>query len=690
MWLSSRGHARRPPWARFSILRTGVYARAMEQGKPDLSTTSFAILGQLAWGEATTYELVKAMSRNLRFIWPRAESRIYDEAKRLVAAGLATAREGHTGRRRRTVYAITPRRTRSAERLARRPRPRRMSLESEPLLRVILGGTGRVEDLRAAVAAVGEHAEAMLAIGTPLGHEYLDEDASPAARGAPPRADVRLPLRLGAVQPRVGRAHDGRARALGRRPSRTKPSTAARSRGSAGGCPNACAETEREGFEPSVDRKAHTRFPVVPVQPLRHLSEIAQGSGGGAIRWPAGARHNAQLQARTRTRWMRCIVTTTVSSSASSPATPMRSSRSTACTSPRSSAGCTAAPATRGHGGPRRGDLLRGAARRTAFQREQGIGDELALRDRRAQARRQPPARRRRSSRAAPARPDRARARRRRPRPRRGARLARARKSRRLDEALQQLPRPSATRSSPASSRSAPTARSQALDAVLGDGRAPAGRTRPSHAARTIGRTRMTPFFDDLERQLRAAATQQTRAAPGGAGRATSPCSRSRARARDPGARARLRHLGSGRPAAAPRAHVHGLRVGVTTCNERNVPADPLRPTRDWIRTRRPDRRAQAPAARARRGVPEGKRRARRAGRRSAVRPLRRRRLPVAASSPWARRSSPTSGCETSARARHLDLCLVPGQRRRRVWDPGDVLQRARSHRQQRSGPSRR
>jgi hypothetical protein len=29
---------------------------------------------------------------------------------------------------------------------------------------------------------------------------------------------------------------------------------------------------EREGFEPSVDRKAHTRFPVVPVQPLRHLS----------------------------------------------------------------------------------------------------------------------------------------------------------------------------------------------------------------------------------------------------------------------------------------------------------------------------------------------------------------------------------------------------------------------------------
>jgi DNA-binding PadR family transcriptional regulator len=68
-----------------------------------LSTTSHAILGQLAWGEATTYELVKAMVRNMRFMWPRAESRIYEEAKRLVDAGLAEAHEGSTGRRRATA-----------------------------------------------------------------------------------------------------------------------------------------------------------------------------------------------------------------------------------------------------------------------------------------------------------------------------------------------------------------------------------------------------------------------------------------------------------------------------------------------------------------------------------------------------------------------------------------------------------
>jgi hypothetical protein len=33
---------------------------------------------------------------------------------------------------------------------------------------------------------------------------------------------------------------------------------------------------EREGFEPSVDVEAHTRFPVVPVQPLRHLSSAGR------------------------------------------------------------------------------------------------------------------------------------------------------------------------------------------------------------------------------------------------------------------------------------------------------------------------------------------------------------------------------------------------------------------------------
>jgi PadR family transcriptional regulator AphA len=151
---------------------------------PELTTTSFAILGQLAWGEASTYELVKAMRRNLRYMWPRAESRIYDEAKRLIEAGLATAHAGATGKRRRTVYSITPAGlTALREWLAAKPGA--ISLEHEPLLRVFLGGHGRPEDLLAAVRAVRDHADAMLAVGRPLAHEYLN-------RGHPQQDEVHL------------------------------------------------------------------------------------------------------------------------------------------------------------------------------------------------------------------------------------------------------------------------------------------------------------------------------------------------------------------------------------------------------------------------------------------------------------------------------------------------------------------
>jgi DNA-binding PadR family transcriptional regulator len=138
-----------------------------------LTTTSYAILGQLAWGDASTYELTKAMRRNLRFFWPRAEARIYAEAKRLADAGLASATRGRTGRRPRTVYAITAAGRRELRVWLGTP-PEPVSLEHGPLLRVFLGREGGPEEVRAAIAAAREQAEAMLAVGTPLGREYLE------------------------------------------------------------------------------------------------------------------------------------------------------------------------------------------------------------------------------------------------------------------------------------------------------------------------------------------------------------------------------------------------------------------------------------------------------------------------------------------------------------------------------------
>jgi DNA-binding PadR family transcriptional regulator len=73
-----------------------------------LTTTSFAVLGLLSVRDWSAYELTAQMKRGLRYSWPRAETRLYQEPKNLVAHGLATARSEATGRRHRTVYAITP------------------------------------------------------------------------------------------------------------------------------------------------------------------------------------------------------------------------------------------------------------------------------------------------------------------------------------------------------------------------------------------------------------------------------------------------------------------------------------------------------------------------------------------------------------------------------------------------------
>lgn len=69
---------------------------------------SYAILGLLAVKPWTTYELAQQMRRALGQFWPRAESKLYEEPKKLVAHGLARATKEATGNRPRTVYSITP------------------------------------------------------------------------------------------------------------------------------------------------------------------------------------------------------------------------------------------------------------------------------------------------------------------------------------------------------------------------------------------------------------------------------------------------------------------------------------------------------------------------------------------------------------------------------------------------------
>lgn len=108
---------------------------------PSRSTTAYAMLGLLALQPWSTYELAQQVRRSLTWFWPRAERRLYDEPKRLVADGLATSTPGFTGQRRRTVYEITEAgRDELANWLGRPPEPR--AVDFEGMLKVFFADAG--------------------------------------------------------------------------------------------------------------------------------------------------------------------------------------------------------------------------------------------------------------------------------------------------------------------------------------------------------------------------------------------------------------------------------------------------------------------------------------------------------------------------------------------------------------------
>jgi PadR family transcriptional regulator, regulatory protein AphA len=131
---------------------------------PPLPTTSYAILGMLALRPWTAYELTQQLRRSLIYCWPKAESVLYDEPKRLVRLGLATAHQEPMGRRTRTAYAITDEGRRALGAwLATQPDPPR--LEFETMLRLVYADQGTREELLGAVRAARRWAEGRLEDG---------------------------------------------------------------------------------------------------------------------------------------------------------------------------------------------------------------------------------------------------------------------------------------------------------------------------------------------------------------------------------------------------------------------------------------------------------------------------------------------------------------------------------------------
>jgi DNA-binding PadR family transcriptional regulator len=119
---------------------------------PTLSTTSYAVLGLLAIKPWTTHELVQQVDRSLRRLWPRAQSKLYEEPKKLVAHGFARAEDDPVGRRRRTRYTITPEGRRALAAWLHEPGSG-PALEFEQLVKIHFADSGTKADILANLAA---------------------------------------------------------------------------------------------------------------------------------------------------------------------------------------------------------------------------------------------------------------------------------------------------------------------------------------------------------------------------------------------------------------------------------------------------------------------------------------------------------------------------------------------------------
>jgi PadR family transcriptional regulator, regulatory protein AphA len=125
------------------------------------SSSSMAVLALLGIDRWTPYELVQHMKRStIHYIWPRAESKMYEELKRLAAAGYArTAADRKDPRR--TRYAISPAGRRVLSRWVAEPGTG-VFFESEGALKVLFAESGNKQQLLATINSMRAHALAVL------------------------------------------------------------------------------------------------------------------------------------------------------------------------------------------------------------------------------------------------------------------------------------------------------------------------------------------------------------------------------------------------------------------------------------------------------------------------------------------------------------------------------------------------
>jgi DNA-binding PadR family transcriptional regulator len=78
-----------------------------ERSPVELSPTGRVILGMIAFGKRTGYDIKAFVDKTTRYFWAASYGQIYPELKRLEDQGLVRGRPEPSGGRARTVYELT-------------------------------------------------------------------------------------------------------------------------------------------------------------------------------------------------------------------------------------------------------------------------------------------------------------------------------------------------------------------------------------------------------------------------------------------------------------------------------------------------------------------------------------------------------------------------------------------------------
>lgn len=133
------------------------------------------MLGLLALGPKTGYELVQGYSRSIGQISSRSDAVLYNEPKRLVKDGLVQAVDEQRGKRNVVIYSITDAGLAALEQWLAEP-PIFPLLEADPIVRAVFSDFASLENLRETIEAFRAEALQRRDVLANIAEAYLREE----------------------------------------------------------------------------------------------------------------------------------------------------------------------------------------------------------------------------------------------------------------------------------------------------------------------------------------------------------------------------------------------------------------------------------------------------------------------------------------------------------------------------------